>query len=365
MGRYRLNFSLYRRKVSKGTFVYYYRTYKPDGSRTSGISTGCTSKAKAINYCQNLFKEGKLYRGESVTFGCFAEGMFEENSEWYKLKNQNNRLTKTYLTNLKSMMNTKIMPYFKDIKLNKINLDTLLKYQKFLEEELHLKQNSVNTIIGLLKNILKFALYKNLISSNPFTMYKMKRVDAKKDAFTLEELIAICNSEWENVSARNLIITSALTGMRFSEILGLHKSDFKDGYIYLEKQFILGEYRELKNKTPRIIPICDELKNLICSTSDSDIIFPKAKPYYEKIFKPKFNEYIKDISERGITFHSLRHFFNTYLLSNDIPEIKVAMIMGHKSGLSQVQMRYTNFKKNDYKEISKIQKNLFNKIIIK
>ena len=61
-------------------------------------------------------------------------------------------------------------------------------------------------------------------------------------------------------------------------------------------------------------------------------------------------------------YHSLRHFYNTYLLSNNISPIKVAAVLGHLTGVSSVQERYTKFTEADYKEIYEVQGVLFNEL---
>ena len=44
-------FFVYKRTLKSGKKVYYYQTYKPDGTLSSGKSTGCRTKSAAI-HCQ-------------------------------------------------------------------------------------------------------------------------------------------------------------------------------------------------------------------------------------------------------------------------------------------------------------------------
>ena len=62
----------------------------------------------------------------------------------------------------------------------------------------------------------------------------------------------------------------------------------------------------------------------------------------------------------GYCFHSWRHFYNTYLLSQNISPLKVASVLGHSTGAGSVQENYTNFTEADYKEIYDVQSKLFN-----
>ena len=71
--RYRSTYSLYPRKMKNGKVVYYFRTYDTDGNRTSGRSTGQTTKTAAHTYMNVLIKKGELLQGIEVTFEKYAQ----------------------------------------------------------------------------------------------------------------------------------------------------------------------------------------------------------------------------------------------------------------------------------------------------
>ena len=73
MARYRKEYSLYSHHTKNGKSIWYYRTYDGNGNRTSGRSTGETSKTKAANYCNRLIKEGRLLPTKEITFAKYAE----------------------------------------------------------------------------------------------------------------------------------------------------------------------------------------------------------------------------------------------------------------------------------------------------
>ena len=68
-------------------------------------------------------------------------------------------------------------------------------------------------------------------------------------------------------------------------------------------------------------------------------------------------------NEHGYCFHSLRHFANTYFLSQGIAPIKVACVLGHSTGVSSMQERYTNFTENDFTEFYEVQSELYRVLI--
>ena len=145
------------------------------------------------------------------------------------------------------------------------------------------------------------------------------------------------------------------------------KFHIKSTYIDLRDQYLRGQLRPLKTKEARKIPICPELYKLflerIEQSPDGYVFYnvgaTKASDVLHRVLMknmPERNE------ERGYCFHSWRHFFNTYLLSNNISPIKVAAVLGHSTGVSSVQERYTNFTEADYKEIYEVQSVLFNEL---
>jgi hypothetical protein len=73
MGREKKEFSLYTRTMKDGRKVWYYRTYDEFGKRTTGKSTGQTSKTKAENYCLRLFRENTLVPNSSMKFSQYVE----------------------------------------------------------------------------------------------------------------------------------------------------------------------------------------------------------------------------------------------------------------------------------------------------
>lgn len=80
--------------------------------------------------------------------------------------------------------------------------------------------------------------------------------------------------------------------------------------------------------------ICPELYKLlserIAQSNDGYVFYDvgatKASDSLRKVMIANIPEKYK---ENRYCFHSWRHFYNTYLLSNDINPIKVAAVLGH------------------------------------
>jgi integrase len=60
--------------------------------------------------------------------------------------------------------------------------------------------------------------------------------------------------------------------------------------------------------------------------------------------------------QRNITFHSWRHFFNSWMRGK-VPDAKLRRLTGHRT--EEMTEHYTHFKREDYNDVAKIQEDLF------
>lgn len=81
-------FFVYKRTLKSGKKVYYYQTYKPDGTLSSGKSTGCRTKSAAIHYCETLLMQGRIWSGTNITFSNYAEHFFDDELSENNIFNQ-------------------------------------------------------------------------------------------------------------------------------------------------------------------------------------------------------------------------------------------------------------------------------------
>ncbi len=367
-------FVLYKRTLKSGKKIYYYQAYKPDGTLTSGKTTGCKTKSAAVHYCETLLMQGRIWTGSNITFSNYAEHFFDIDSIWVQDKiasgtPEHPALSPLYLKKLQSTVRLHLLPYFDKKKFSTIKPTDIKEFRLYLLREKNLSFKSVNDVISVFKILVDVALADDVLVLSPLRGIKpLMKNSSTRNAFTLEDAKKIlCEYKWVNQSQRLFNFVAALTGMRLSEINSLRKDNIKPTYIDLRDQYLRGQLRPLKTKEARKIPICPELYKLflerIEQSSDGYVFYnvgaTKASDVLHRVLMknmPERNE------ERGYCFHSWRHFFNTYLLSNNISPIKVAAVLGHSTGVSSVQERYTNFTEADYKEIYEVQSVLFNEL---
>lgn len=365
MPRFREPFTIFPRKLSSGKIVYYYRTYSPDGERTVAHSTGKTNKTQARCYCAELLSHGLLYSNTGMTFGVYAKGFFDSDSQWMYDKIQAGQgreqpVARNTIKIYRHKLNTYIMPFFQNIKLIDIKPFHIKRFRTSLIEK-GLSNSAINLSCTCLKIIINYALADKLITSNPFTSIPMMYINAKsKNAFTLEELKNIFHKAWEYKERKIFALTAAVTGMRISEIYAIRKENLFENYINVKDQISGNILQPVKDGEKRKVVICKELYNLLkrCILKNGDKAFTEAKDTYRIDFNKHCGYTKKERLEKGLSFHSLRHFFNTYLLSNEISEIKVKCVLGHSSGKGSMTERYANFQPEHFQDVVELQEKL-------
>lgn len=370
MGRYKQGYSLYPRKSSStGKIYWYYRAYTPDGYRTTGKTTGCISKAAARRYCDDLQKRGLLYNGQSQTFAQYAQGWFDIGSVWLQDKIacgtvEHPAISEAYIKRMRTDLANYLIPYFGKTKMEDMRPSLVKHFRTWMLREKRLAHKTVNMAISTLKIITDYALADNVVMFDPLRGIRaLSPIEKKRDAFTMEEATKIFRAEWKAPETKLVNLIAACTGMRISEIAAIGKGNLHDTYIDLTYQIQHGRPAPLKTKEARKIPLIPELFTLLANRCvDREYAFSEIDPQRPYIhLRYVLHDLDMDATriKRGLCFHSWRHFFNTFLLAESVAPIKVAAVLGHSTGVSSMQSRYTNFRPENMQEIYAAQQKLF------
>lgn len=155
------------------------------------------------------------------------------------------------------------------------------------------------------------------------------------------------------------VTSAAVTGMRESEVLGIRRETLNEKFIDCDKQFLRGKLSPLKTKDARKIPICKELYDLLDKhTGKHKYTFDRGDgiPLGVNAIVEKFDKVVRahfpsERDEKGLVFHSLRHFYNTYLQAENVPVNKVDAIIGHSSGKGSMTANYTHWSPEMFPEV--------------
>ncbi len=167
-----------------------------------------------------------------------------------------------------SIINSRLIPYFKNSKAADITLEDIEEF--ITAQSKIISPKSLSNAVTFWGSVLRFAHLNGIISVNPYNGVKNSKVQPHKKLRILNKKeIAQLLKMSENFKELNLLIQIILrTGMKKAEIFALEKEDILDTQININKTCSNGYIRKIK---PKII----QKPNL-----DFEIfIQPRAKTY--------------------------------------------------------------------------------------
>lgn len=265
-------FYLTKRILNSGNRIYYYYYYNQFGVRSVPKSTGCKNKADAFQYCVQLLKSNNL-ENNKLKFKVYALNFFEPSSSWYKNNVLSGDVKSGTIKGYRNYFNNHVYRYFGEMFVDKITPTIIKEFRVHLSDECELANKTINNIVAVLSIILKQATEDNIIIRNPCQFVKKLSTDSSRDAFTIDEIEHLFNCKWENYKSYLFCLTAAITGMRFSEILGLQAHQFHDGYIEVNQQYYDNRICSVKTDENRFVLIPNELKQMLLKNSTGNFIF--------------------------------------------------------------------------------------------
>lgn len=261
-------------------------------------------------------------------------------------------VSQKYATGTKSAYFGSYKNYFVGSDLAKMRLSdvTALDVQKFY--------NGLDVSQQKLKAINKFlSAFCKWLCLNGYSFDFMAAVELpKKDdnsrhddivVWTPDEIEMILSSMRQKTRHKQFFLVHLLlyTGMRISEALGLKYSDIRDGIIHVERQFYLGEEKEPKWNSKRLIPMHEDLLEPFRIHKEWHENEMEKNGYStEYIFTTSTGHLFHQSSVRkalkrfydanGIPYkniHAYRATFCTQLCRCGVPLEVASKLMGHKS----------------------------------
>jgi len=356
-------YTLYKRVLPSREVVFYYQSYDPDGRRLPGRSTGQSTRSAAKAYCDMLLKEGLLWDGEQTCkiplFKDYAKGWWDFTTCEY-VRNKQEReggITRTYVRAANSYLRNQILPYFRNMRLDRIT-DTEIDAWLTMMAKRGLKHTSTTAVMKVLSAMLNYAVKKKYLKYNPCrTVEKLSDDTAEIKILTPREMRALFPEDWSSVwddyLSYLLCKTAAYTGMRFGELRGVKIDHIYPGYIHVEKQYGEAGYVNVKTKKPRCVTLPAGLEGELRELAEKqggEYVFtangrtPVNRGRVYKMLR-KALERIgigeAERQERHLSVHGFRHYFNTYLLANNVADAKVMALTGHLT--KAMKERYTHF----------------------
>lgn len=187
-----------------------------------------------------------------------------------------------------------------------------------------------------------FLSIKNLLKHNS---------NARDEIYTKQQFQKLIHHKHCSQYLKGILATAFYTGMRKGEILNLTRDRLD-----LNNRRIKLEAIDTKTREPRTCPICDELyqilKKLPKALHDPHVFLYNGKPI--KDIKTTFKTLCEKAKvpygrkvKGGLTFHDLRHTFNTYMRKAGVDKEVIKAITGHNT-----DSMFTRYNKIDGDDIS-------------
>jgi site-specific recombinase XerD len=218
-----------------------------------------------------------------------------------------------------------------------------ITYNKICDYQFHLenkpvrmggirKKSSVNRELSCLRHMLKMAVARDKLASNPFANKESlhyREPKAQVRFLEKDEIDRLLETTMPE-HYRDAIIGILLTGMRRQEALNLKWQHVRDGVIYLAKT---------KADKPRWLPMSDELRDHLRAVRrknelKSEYVF--CDPKGRKINRDTFSGAVESAMRRANIdaarpVHTLRHTFASHFIMNggDLPSLR--KILGHQT----------------------------------
>lgn len=246
---------------------------------------------------------------------------------------------KSWYRDISSLNN--LLPAFGNLKLDKINFNSITRYQKIRLDN-GLKPATINRELACLRHIFNIAIKQEAFNSdNPVSKVKFLKENNKVERIlTYEEEILLLKNSPPHL--KPIIITALNTGMRKSEILHL-----KWKHIDNDKKIIILEASNTKSNRKRKIPLNSKMIEILsCQkviTGNYEYVFLNSRslPFKDQnSIKTCFNNACKNSNINGLRFHDLRHTAATRMLENGANIVAVSSILGHSS--LSITMRYVH-----------------------
>ncbi|SEP79321.1 Site-specific recombinase XerD [Treponema bryantii] len=359
-------YTIFPRTLSSGKTVYYYQFRDDKGHRSSAKSTGCTTISSAKRFCQKLYNEGAFKKDSSLSFSVYTQDFFSEHSRYYKWKVANKeRISRETMLAYDKFLRNQLIPFFSDYKITAIKRSDVKEWVIWANDKWSPKTvNSAQTVLNL---IFKQAIDEEIIENNPCYNLSFRTIQKKhRELLTIEEVRDLYNNGKWWYDNKLIFLLDIITGMRISEVVALQSEDIHDNYIDVKhsysRQFGLGS---TKTNECRFVPIPTELAKTLRLRRGFLFINHEGqnigKPLNINSFYTNLTENYTycgiDYKSRGLTVHTNRDFYNTYLESENVPEPKIRAVIGHKD--SSMTNLYTYWKPDMFSEVYSAQEKLY------
>ncbi len=204
----------------------------------------------------------------------------------------------------------------------------LLSVKSKKSDKAMLSNNSALSYYSKFRVALKQGYRDNYLKDNLYEKTTpIKEEETQREFLTMDELRRLAKIPCENKLLRNAALFSALTGLRFSDIMNLTWSEIQ----YSKETGHSLHFRQVKTKGAEVLPISEEAYSLLGERKEpTDRVFDGLT--YSAYQNKHLYQWLGAAGiTRKITFHCFRHTFATLQLSYGTDIYTVSKMLGHRS----------------------------------
>lgn len=300
-----------------------------------------------IEEYRNAFNEtnGKLTIGESQNKISFFHSFHEFVKECGA---QNNWTESTY--EKFSAVENHLIGFDQNVTFESLNESRLTDYVNYLRDTKDMRNSTIGKQLGFLRWFLRWTLKKGYSDNNAFELFKPKlKTTQKKVIFlTWDELMNLKDFDIPETKkyldrVRDVFCFCCFTGLRYSDVFNLKRSDIKDDHIEVTtvktadsltielnnySRAILNKYKEIHFEKNKALPVISNQKMNDYLKELGELVGidePIRETYY------KGNERIDEVTPKYALLgtHAGRRTFICNALSMGIPAQTVMKWTGH------------------------------------
>ncbi|EQA6236353.1 site-specific integrase [Enterobacter hormaechei] len=249
-----------------------------------------------------------------------------------------------------------------DVQLREINRTIVTGWLDELKKEKALQ--TIQNYISSLAQIWDLARnrYHDAPQDNPWRGHGLEAKSSKVsyEVFTHAELAKVFAEFESDAEMQAVALIGMYSGMRLNEICSLKTENIKTIEGILCFQILEGKTKSAERLVPVHSCITDLVKSLILTPYNGFLFYRasvidradrKRSTWHTQRFTRAKRKALGEAGTDRKVFHSLRHEFAQQLDRSQVPEDRIALLMGHERGKTESFKTYS--KKGEVKELSK------------
>jgi len=343
-------------KDKNGTWFTSFRFKDWQGERKQKVKRGFSTKKEALEWEREFLQQKNA--DLDMTFESFVKIYIDDIQ---------NRLKRNTLQTKLSIIERKILPYFKNKKMSEIAPKDIIKWQNEMINYRDSKGTAfsatyLKTLHNQLSAIFNHAIRYYELKSNPATKAGNMGKDKSKEmlSWTKEEYLKFADSMMDKPVSFYAFEMLYWCGIRLGELLALTPADYNfekstvtinKSYQRIEREDVITEPKTPKSNRTIKMPdfLCQEMQEYIKSLyryKSTDRLFPISKSYLHR----EMNRGSKEQGIKRIRVHDIRHSHVSLLIEMGFSAVAIADRVGHES--IDVTYRYAHLFPSKQSEIA-------------